>query len=293
MEVAIVSEVPIKEQRKSGSLRPGDTIRQSLLKGDAPDGLNFRFVRSQYQAGEKAFQSPRHRHGFQQIRWTESGSANYAPGQDIPEGDIAYFPRGTYYGPQLKSEGVGLLLQYGFDGEHQSGPKWERHRVAALEKLRARGELEDGLFVEIDPETGERRERDANQALYEAQYEEQTQRKFVIPPEGYASAILMHAAAFSYYQTGPGVEVKHLGRFYDHAGPNADVRISMIRLSGEGEYVLSAERAQIAWTRDPGLRIEGQVYPELTCFYCPRGEQLLLGCEQCIEIYLVELPRLD
>ena len=42
----------------------------------------------------------------------------------------------------------------------------------------------------------------------------------------------MHPAAFEYFEIAPGVEVKELGRFYDHPGTNADVHIQMIRLTG-------------------------------------------------------------
>src|SRR5271156_6174616 len=64
MEIVIANEVPILRQSE---VRAGATLRQILLAGDTPEGINFRLFRSQYQAGENAFESPRHHHAFQQI----------------------------------------------------------------------------------------------------------------------------------------------------------------------------------------------------------------------------------
>jgi hypothetical protein len=262
MEIAIAEEVQTQADDHAGNVRAGVVLRKWLLSGEAKDGLRFRFFRSKYQDGDDAFQSPRHHHGFQQIRWTESGSINFAPGQDIAEGDIAYFPRGAFYGPQVKDSGIGLLLQFGFGAELPRS-KYEMHR-----EMHASGEGEEGA------------EKDATS-------------KPVIPVEGYDGTILMHPRAYTYFDLAPGVGIKHLGDFYDHSCPNADVRISMIQLSEGGTHRLGAERAQLVWSIAPGLQIEGRIYPELTCLYSPRDEQVALTGFNDVEAYIVEFPRLD
>ena len=251
------------------------------------------FFRSQYQPGEKAFTSPRHHHAFQQLRWTESGSINFGPDQYIQARELAYFPRGAYYGPQLKDTGVGLLLQFGFGDEHQWGGIWSNLREEALKRLKEKGSYEDGVYVDTDPDTGERRVRDSGQALYEEQYEARTGDRFVVPAEGYDTPILLHPQAFEYYNAAPGCEVKHLGCFFDHAGPNADVRLSVVQLSDGGTYTFGAERAQIAWTTDAGLCVEGQTYPALTYLYSPRDEKAQVSADETVEIFVVEFPRPD
>lgn len=295
MEVVTASEVPIRAQDEGNdrSLRPGGVLRQMLLSDNAPDGLSFKFFRSQYQPGDKAFTSPRHHHAFQQLRWTESGSVNFGPEQYIRTGEMAYFPRGAFYGPQVKDTGVGCLLQFGFDEEHQYGGEWAQHREKAILSLQEKGSFEAGVYVDTDPETGERRERDSGQALYEEQYEAKTGKRFQVPQAGYDTPILLHPQAFTYHQAGPGVEVKELGHFFDHAGPHADVRFSMARLSGDGVFTLSADRAQLAWTTDPGLRVGGTTYPGLTYLYSPREEQTEITGENPVELYLVQFPRRD
>lgn len=291
MEVVIAANVREEEQRFAG--RPGRTVRQYLLSDNAPDGLNINLYRSQYQGGDAAFGSPRHHHAFQQIRWTEQGSVNYAPGQEIPAGDLAYFPRGAYYGPQRKDQGIGLLLQFGFGAEHQSGAAWNRYREAAMRRLTERGRFENGLYVSVDPETGGTVERDAVQAIYEEQAKDRGSGEFIIRPEGYEMPVLIHPAAFAYYQAEPGVEIKHLGSFYDHPGPNAGVRLSLLRLSRGGAYDLDPERAQFGWAAQPGLQIDGKTCPELTYFHSPREESSVLSADDKAEVHLVELPRLD
>ncbi|WP_446038733.1 hypothetical protein [Streptomyces sp. SID1121] len=296
MDIAVIADVPASEKPKDGrpgARPPSDTEHKSLLGDVGKDDLRFRFVRNQESLdGGTAARYPRHHHGFQQIRWTEFGSVNYAPNQDIAEGDIAYFPKGAYYGPQMKEHGAQLLLQYGFGDDYPVGGKdWADKYKEATKRLRLKGEFEDGRYVDTDPETGERRERDGVEALHD----EYAGKRLVIPPEAYSAPILMHPAAFAFYEVGPGVEMKRLGQFFDYAGPNADVRMSVLRLSGRGRFALGQDRAQIAWSVGPGLTIEGRAYPGLTCLYSPREESVLLACrnEDPVDVFVVDLPRLD
>lgn len=293
MDIAVVSDVPVlqKTDNAPGARPPSDAEHKALLGDVAVDDLRFRFVRNQESlTGGRASEYPRHHHGFQQIRWTEFGAVNFAPGQDIGPGDIAYFPRGAWYGPQRKEHGAQLLLQYGFGDDYPTGGKdWRRKYQEAAQRLRLKGEFKDGLYVDVDPETGARRTRDGLEAVHE----EHAQKRLTIPPEGYHAPILMHPQAFGYFEAAPGVEVKRLGCFFDYPGPNADVRISVLRLSGQGSFALGPERAQVAWAVGPGIRVGGRAYPELTCLYSPREEDAVLACEAPVEVFVVELPRLD
>lgn len=286
MEIAIAQEVQVEERKYP--TRPGLTRTQPLLTCEGEDGFSFRLIRSQYQGGDKAFETPRHHHAFQQIRFAEKDALNFAPDQNIPEGDIAFFPRGAYYGPQIRDQGVGLTIQFGFGDEMLGGKDALHVYRAGVEKLRTLGEVGNGTFTDIDPETGEKRVRDT----WEAVAEIVTGKKFSIPPEGYQAPILMHAQAFSYYQAAPGVEIKHLGGFFDHSGPEADVRISMVRLSDGGSHSLGADRAQLAWSLSAGLEIDGRTYPELTFLYSSLGEAVVLSSRSGVEIHVVEFPRM-
>ena len=71
---------------------------------------------------DHVYRTPRHNHTFQQIKFTESGRADVTPGEYIEEGDIGYFPRGAYYGPQAREKDTTTIAcQFGFNGEHQRG----------------------------------------------------------------------------------------------------------------------------------------------------------------------------
>jgi hypothetical protein len=298
MEVVTAAGVPIDEKNDAASVRgggPKSHIRQPLLGDDAPDGLNFTFSRSQWLSGDDhVITNPRHHHAFQQIRWTEIGKVNYGPDQDILEGDVGYFPRGAYYGPQVRDQGTVLTLQFGFHGEKQAGGGyWEQFQRQALEKLRANGTFRGGVYVDFDPKTGEERERDGVQALYDEQYFAATGEEFVVPAEGYGSPIHLHPSSFHYYEESPGVEIKRLGDFFDHSGPHGDVRLSVIRLSKGGVTTFEADRAQLAWTKSAGLTIDGATYPELTFVYVPRDEHAELSSETPLELHVVEFPRVD
>lgn len=288
MEIVIADDVPILDQPEA---RVGSTVRQVILVGDTADGCNFRLYRSHYQSGEAAFESPRHTHAFQQIRWTQSGRVNYGPGQDIEEDDLAYFPRGAWYGPQRKEDAIGLLLQFGFNGDHQAGPLWDAMRPEALRRLLARGRLEGGMYKSTDPETGRAVEIDAAQALYQERFTMHLGEKFTVPPPRYEGPVLMHTKRFTYFDTAPGVSEKMIGQFFDTEGPAGDLRVKMVRLSGSGGYPLSSDRAQIGWAKAPGLAVRGRAYGDMTCFYSPLGESDILNCDQSVEIYLIELPR--
>jgi len=294
MQIVTADDVVQDTKNVGETLRTGKTVKQSLLSDDTEDGLNFTVSRTEWLPGANANTTPRHHHAFQQIRWAETGSVNYGPGQDIAPGDIAFFPRGAWYGPQLRDSGISLTIQFGFNGEKQHGSKfWSRYQKQAMEQLQARGTFERGLYIDIDPDTNELRERDAVDVLYVEQYALHTNRPFVIPAEGYQSAIMMHPKAFDFYKVASGVEAKQLGRFFDHTGPQADVRMSMLRLSDGGAHSFGDNRGQIAWTLSSGLEIEGKRYPGKTYIYCPRGEQLHIVGGEPVELFVVEFPRLD
>ncbi|NKJ00952.1 hypothetical protein [Novosphingobium sp. SG707] len=287
MHIKVATEV--EAEVRGEVTRKGSTPRQWLMMEDGPGAFSFRLVRSHYQGGSDAFETPRHHHAFQQIRWAESGYMNFAPDQDIHEGDIAYFPRGTYYGPQKRDHGVGLTLQFGFGPEMLGGTKASEVYRASVERLRAHGTFEDGSYIDTDPDTGLERRRDPAEAVVE----EVTGAPYVIPDERYAAPVLMHPRAYSYHEAAAGVSVKHLGAFYDHAGPNADLRLSMVRLDNGGAYTLGSERAELLWTISEGLMVDDRVYPALTCIYSPIGEAATMTGKDGVEMFVVEFPRLS
>jgi len=296
MQVSIFDNIQPTDPNSGMHVREGGANREIrvLFKDDAPDGFNFWLARTvQNDEGDDAFQSPRHKHTFQQIKFAERGEIDVSPGLNIAQGEMGYFPKGAYYGPQKREKGlVSIVCQYGFNGEHQRGEYWESRRADALQRLKSRGVIENGLFVERDEKTGETRVRDAVDALYDERHQMLKGKPLKIPAPMYEAPILLHPANAEYFAVSEGVRMKHLGRFFDQPGPHGDVGISMVQING-GTLELAADRPQIAWTLDDGLVADGQACSSASAIYCPRGEAGTLSSDGMIELYLVEFPRLD
>ncbi len=296
MQLGIIEETQNADQNAGLHVREGGANRDTrrLLQDEAPDGFNFWFVRVAHNdEGDEAFSTPRHKHTFQQIKFVEKGRVDITPGVYLEEGDIGFSPRGAYYGPQSREKGpVTLGIQYGFNGEHQRGYYWEDARPATIAKLKENGKIEGGRYIYTDTETGETKTRDAVDALYDERYQMLKGKPLVIPPPLYEAPIIMHSRNASYFQAGPGLEMKYLGRFFDQPGPNGDVTIMMVKLTG-GVFALRADRPQVAFALGEGLVVDGRTCPGGTAVYSPRGEDGHISAEGGVEVYIFEFPRLD
>lgn len=296
MQIAIVDEIKSKDANNGMQVREGGANRdfRVMFEEDEPDGFNFWIGRTVHNdEGDDAFVSPRHRHTFQQIKFVERGALDVTPDLYIHEGDLGYFPKGAYYGPQRRERGLTTVTcQYGFNGEHQRGEYWTSRRAEALGRLKARGRIENGLFIEQNSVTGETNTRDAVDALYDERYRMVNQGAALkIPEPVYDAPVILHPGNAHYYEAAPGVELKQLGRFFDQPGPNGDVSIAIVRFNG-GTLTLSAERPQVAWTLGAGLQAGERVCPGAAMIYSPLGEKGQIGGDDGLEVYLVEFPRL-
>ena len=141
MKVVVVNEVRVRRHtrdEKSSSSRRGETVGRAIFRDVTPDGLHFWFGYGGSAKTDDSFTAPRHHHALQQIRWSDSGSKNYAPGKNIEGGDLAYFPRGAYYGPENKAGPyVGFSTQFGFGNENMIGPYRRPLLRQAKQRLRS------------------------------------------------------------------------------------------------------------------------------------------------------------
>ena len=122
--------------------RAGRIEFKRLLHGTSgrPDNFELSLVRTFAD-----YATPRHRHNFDQIRCCLSGAMNYAPRKDLVAGSVAYFPEGTFYGPQrMAGESLVLLLQLG----GASGQGFMRYEdlQAGHAALAARGTFAGGIY---------------------------------------------------------------------------------------------------------------------------------------------------
>ena len=92
--------------------RGGGLATKLLLTGEEGAADNFRLTLGRDRGGH---QNPRHHHNFDQLRMSIQGSLSIADGKELEEGQIGYFPEGTWYGPQAPAtaERITLVLQFG------------------------------------------------------------------------------------------------------------------------------------------------------------------------------------
>jgi hypothetical protein len=191
-----------------------------LLMGDRSKPLeNYRYILGRQEAD---FTMPRHRHTFEQIRFSVVGDMNLGEQGILHEGEIGYFPEGQTYGPQddpfEPGEDKRLQLVLQFPGASGLG--------MAAGRGRGPGNAE-------------------------AQRERRERRPTKFPRARYQSVIKMHPDRYNWLPVpgADGVERKFFGSFSERAfwidmikidagtawtSTNPDARRLTVVLSGSG-----------------------------------------------------------
>ena len=177
--VVNVNDMPYEEVRR-GRVR---TIRRKRLPLDS--GLAGVTLEFSYCVVPDGYFTPRHKHNFDQIRYTLSGVQSTGLG-DLASGECGYFPEGSHYGPQ-KQEGdcECLVLQF-------QGPSGERllsneEMNATYEKLiKAGAVFENGVYKGKKPDGSPK-----NKDSYEAIWEEHEGRDLTFPAPRYREPVMM------------------------------------------------------------------------------------------------------
>lgn len=229
--------------------------------------------------------TPRHRHNFDQIRYTLSGIQSTGLG-DLAAGECGYFPEGSYYGPQ-KQEGQCecLVLQLqGASGEHLLS---NEEMNATYEKLlKSGGKFENGVYKGFKPD-GTPKNRDS----YEAIWEEHEGRDLVFPPPRYRRPVMMLAENCRFWpdRKRPGIEVKHLGTFSE-----ARTGISFLRLlPGASIEAGVQEDAELRYLLEGSFEFDGKSWGEGTYMFVPNGAAVKdLRSQNGATFFVITLPML-
>jgi hypothetical protein len=172
------------------------------------------------------FDSPRHRHNFDQVRVQLEGDADFARDGVMKPGMIGYFPEGVFYGPQsISGESLTLVLQFG--GASRSGYLSEAAFQRGIGELKENGHFEAGVYKVDKPGGGTR-----NQDAYEAVWEHMNGRALRYPESRYDKPVFIRPAAADWVPDAqrPGVSRKHLGTFSE-----AQTTLSLIGLTAGAE----------------------------------------------------------
>jgi hypothetical protein len=227
--------------------------------------------------------TPRHRHNFDQIRYTLTGVQSTGHG-DLAPGEIGYFPEGAYYGPQAqKGECSTLVLQFqGASGEHLLS---NEEMNATYQKMHAAGAVfENGIYKGVTPD-GRRKNKDS----YVAIWEEHEGRKLKFPTARYRAPVMMLPQHYSWVpdRAHKGIETKHLGTFSE-----LRTGIGFFRLLPDAQLGAAHQRdAEIRYCIDGSFSCGGKIWSEHTYMFIPPGAEAgAIASTEGATFFYISLP---
>jgi hypothetical protein len=202
VQVISLESVPMVERPH---IREGTLRSRRLLVGEPGTPGNF----SLQLSSTPTYASPRHRHNFDQVRFQLEGDFDFAADGAMKPGSVAYFPEGTYYGPQSgPTPSTTLVLQFG--GASGSGYISAEEYERAAAELAKHGTFAKGVYTRLKPDGGK-----INKDAHEAVWEQVNGRPLEYPHERYLRPVFMDPESFEWtpVEGQPGVSCKHLGEF--------------------------------------------------------------------------------
>jgi hypothetical protein len=258
-------------------VRAGDFSSRRLLDGREGSPGNFSL---QLGLTPDSYFSPRHRHNFDQVRYQLEGEYDFSSDGVMKPGTVAYFPEGTYYGPQSSSvRSLTLVLQFGgASGNGYMSP--EQYDRAAAE-LRQLGTFANGAYTVIAPDGGK-----TNKDAYQAVWERVNGRPLVYPRERYSRAVFMQPENFDWVaiEGQPGASCKFLGEFSERRTQIALYRIesgASLSLAGHSIYFVASGSGLAGaqeFRRQTTIYIEGDAPADITA-------------REMVEVLQIGLPR--
>lgn len=275
--VVNINDMPFEEVRR-GRVR---TIRRKKLP--LSSGLSGVTMEFSYCMVPDGYFTPRHKHNFDQIRYTLSGVQSTGLG-DLATAECGYFPEGSYYGPQ-KQEGdcVCLVLQFqGPSGEHLLSN--DEMNATYVKLIKAGAVFENGVYKGKKPDGSPK-----NKDSYEAIWEEHEGRELTFPEPRYRDPVMMLSNQYRFIpdRRRPGVEIKHLGTFNE-----LRTSIGFVRLKPGAELRAGKqEDAEIRFLLEGSVNYGGKSWGEGTYFYIPNGADVsAIDSDNGATFFTITLP---
>jgi hypothetical protein len=261
--------------------KPGDRYK-SLFKGEPNKPGNYQAVVLLTPRNDPERHYPRHRHSFDQVRLTLSGSNEWTPGVPTPPGCIVYTPAGTYYGPYDRHAGE-EQLHIQFEGANGAPFFHFDTHAAAKRVLSEKGAFEKGIYSWTD-ESGKRQSVDAHQAIIE--YLTGEDEKF--PAPRFPVSINLDPRNFTWLDVAPGVRTKDLATFTEK-----ETRLAMLRLDGQTSYKVSAPDQRLLLFVTEGNGLAGsQEIGERDGVFLEKGDEGVISTTSTLELFVLGLPKL-
>jgi len=205
--------------RDTSAIREGKHNHCGLVAGNPKSLSHYNTLLTRM---DTAWEAPRHRHCFEQIRLLLEGEIRYGKDKILRAGEIAYFPEGVHYGPQVRAPGS-VLLQIQFGGASKTGYLGVDEIYAASQELAQKGKFEKGIYTYYDDQGVKH-----NQDSYEACWERRMGRAIEYPKPRYHDIVLINPASFEWapLEDMPGVDIKRLGSFTERG-----TQVDLIRLA--------------------------------------------------------------
>lgn len=216
--------------------RGGLITFKTLLEGKEGTPTNYQLLLANTDV---SFKSPRHRHNFDQLRFSLEGATNIGPKRNLEEDDLAYFPEGTYYGPQNQEEvgnqSLSMVVQFG--GPSGDGYMSMRQYDEGFQQLGTEGDFEGGIYKRWQPAPDSKK----NQDSYEAIWEHNHGRAVQYQKPRFLDAIHFREANFQWQtvEGTRGVAIKDIGSFTERA-----VKIYFIELQAGAHHQLAARQQE-------------------------------------------------
>ncbi len=204
--VTIMSIADVPLHIPTGLGREGSSASKPFPLDSGVPGVRLEFTWRRY---DKGYATPRHKHIFDQYRYNLSGKRMIKDGF-VNEGEVAFYPEGVYYGPQLQEEEcTGLGLQF----QGLTGIPYLTHKELgdARKALSAEGgTFKCGIYTKILPDG-----RKINQDSHAACTEYVSGRKIEFPAGRFEKPIVMKPQGHPWIgdRRYEGVEHKRLGTF--------------------------------------------------------------------------------
>lgn len=259
---------------------PGVRYRR-LFTGVLGEPGNFEAVILWTPTEDAGRHFPRHRHDFDQLRYTLAGTPLMGPDQPTPPGWVAYTPAGTYYGPYDRHAGE-TQIHVQFEGANQAPFVDYETLVQANLELARKGVFERGVYTWVDDQ-GRKHNMDGNQAALE----QATGRKTEFPEPRYSSSVLINPQSFKWIDLEEGVLSKELGRFTE-----AETRVALLRLEGQVTYTIgSPEQRTLLFVVGGSGIADGQEVGERDGMLLGIGETGTLSTSEHLDLLMLGLPK--
>jgi len=272
MRIVPVESVPLIERQH---VREGVFRSRTLLTGTpgAPGNFSLQLV-----SLPGRYESPRHRHNFDQMRWQIEGEFDFSHDGKMRPGTLAYFPEGTRYGPQT-SRTASTTLVFQFGGASGSGYISAEEYERAQAELSNSGAFAGGVYTRT---TSDKRNQDA----YEAVWEHVNGRPLEYPEPRYARPVFMEPAHFAWVPRPeqPGTARKLLG-VYSECG----TRFALHR--AEPGAALRLDDHSIHFIHEGSGSVNGEDFDAQAVVHL-ESEGAILKAKTRVELLQLGLPRL-